>query len=168
MPVYALGEQIPDIHPEAFVHPDAVIIGSVTLGAEASVWPSAVLRADYGVISIGARTSIQDGTVVHTTELWPTVIGADCVVGHNVHLEGCEVGDWCLIGSGSIVLAPGAAVGAGALVAEGVVVDTGQIAVGLPARMRPVPGDLNAWVRTAVETYVAGGRRYRAQLRRIS
>ena len=88
MPIYALGEQVPDIHPEAFVHPDAVVIGSVTIGAQSSIWPGAVLRGDDGEIHIGARTSIQDNCVLHTTPMHPTIVGDDCVVGHIVHLEG--------------------------------------------------------------------------------
>ena len=99
MPIYALGDVEPQIHPDAYVHPDAVIIGDVRLGAQASVWPCAVLRGDHGFIEVGGRTSVQDGTVVHTTEEWPTIIGSECVVGHNAHLEGCNVGDRCLIGS---------------------------------------------------------------------
>ena len=170
--IYALGEQAPDIHPDAFVHPDAIVIGSVVLGAGASVWPAAVLRGDYGRIEIGARTSIQDGTVVHTTEHWPTLIGSGCVVGHNVHVEGCTIGDGCLIGSGSIVLnravvEPGAAVGAAALVPEGMVVPSGQIALGVPARLRPAPAELVTWVAEAVEIYLGGAARYRTDLRQI-
>ncbi len=170
--IYALGEQVPDIHPDAFVHPDAIVIGSVTLGARASVWPSAVMRGDYGRIEVGARTSIQDGSVVHTTEQWPTLIGAGCVVGHNVHVEGCTIGDGCLIGSGSVVLnratlEAGAAVGAAALVPEGMVVARGQIALGVPARLRSAPDKLATWVAEAVETYLAGSARYRRELRRI-
>ena len=75
MPIYALGDQVPAIDPEAFVHPDAVIIGNVELGAGSSVWPGAVLRGDHGLIRVGDRTSIQDGTIIHTTREWPTVIG---------------------------------------------------------------------------------------------
>jgi carbonic anhydrase/acetyltransferase-like protein (isoleucine patch superfamily) len=170
--IYALGEQAPDMHPDAFVHPDAVVIGSVVLGAGASVWPAAVLRGDYGRIEIGARTSIQDGTVVHTTEQWPTLIGSGCVVGHNVHVEGCTIGDGCLIGSGSVVLnravvEPGAAVGAAALVPEGMVVPSGQIALGVPARLRPAPAEVATWVAEAVKIYLAGAARYRTDLRQI-
>ncbi len=172
MPVYALGDLVPDIHPDAFVHPDAVVIGAVTLGAQASVWPAAVLRADYGRIEVGELTSVQDGTVVHTTETWPTVIGARCVVGHNAHLEGCRVGDGCLIGSGAVVLnraviEPGAGVGAAALVAEGAVVPAGQIALGVPARFRPA-GDLPRWVEEAVAMYRDMSKRYRTELRRLA
>jgi carbonic anhydrase/acetyltransferase-like protein (isoleucine patch superfamily) len=170
--IYAIGDQSPDIHPDAFVHPDAVVIGSVTIEAGASVWPGAVLRGDYGRIAIGSCTSIQDGTVVHTTEEWPTVIGSSSVVGHNVHVEGCAIGDRCLIGSGAIVLnrariESGAAVGAAALVAEGAVVPVGHIALGVPARLRPAPSDLATWVEQAVDIYLAGAARYRHELRRI-
>ncbi|QKG19361.1 gamma carbonic anhydrase family protein [Actinomadura verrucosospora] len=171
MAVYALGDQVPDIHPTAYVHPGATVIGSVTLGEGATVWPGAVLRGDYGTITVGARTSVQDGTVVHTTEEWPTVIGADCVVGHNVHLEGCVVEDRCLIGSGSVVLnrvrvETRAVVGAGAVVTEGAVVPSGHTALGVPARPRPGGID-EKWHAEAVEMYVANGRRYAAELKRI-
>jgi carbonic anhydrase/acetyltransferase-like protein (isoleucine patch superfamily) len=171
MSIYALGDLVPDIDPDAYVHPDATVIGAVTIAAGATVWPGAVLRADYGLISVGPRTSIQDGTVAHTTEQWPTRIGADCVVGHNAHLEGCLVGDRCLIGSGSVVLnravvESGAGVGAAALVPEDAVVPSGSIALGVPARYRPAP-DLDSWITYAVKTYVENGRRYRRELRRL-
>jgi carbonic anhydrase/acetyltransferase-like protein (isoleucine patch superfamily) len=171
MAIYALGDLTPDIHPEAFVHPDAVVIGDVTIGAGASVWPTAVLRGDYGPIRVGGLTSIQDGTVVHTTAEWPTIIGSRCVVGHNVHVEGCTIGDDCLIGSGSIVLnratvQSSAGVGAAALVPEDAVVPTGHIALGIPAHLRPAP-DLKQWVAEAVGLYRDMAERYRTQLRRI-
>ena len=172
MAIYALGDQVPDIPPDAFVHPEATVIGSVTIAAGASVWPAAVLRGDYGRIHVGERTSIQDGTILHTTDRWPTVIGADCVVGHNAHLEGCTIGDGCLIGSGSIVLnravvQPAAAVGAAALIPEDFVVPSGQIALGVPARLRPAPDDLAHWVAAAVDTYLNGAARHRSDLRKI-
>src|SRR5919206_1089641 len=121
MAIYALADVEPAIHPDAYVHPDATVIGAVTLDAGASVWPGAVLRGDSGRIVIGARTSVQDGTVIHCTEADDTIVGPDCTVGHNVHLEGCTIGRAALIGSGSIVL-NGAVVGEGALVAAGAVV----------------------------------------------
>ena len=104
VPIYALGEQVPDIDPDAYVHPDAVIIGSVTIGADSSIWPGAVLRGDDGEIRIGARTSVQDNCVLHTTPDDPTVVGDDCVIGHIVHLEGCTIEYRALVGNGSIVL----------------------------------------------------------------
>src|SRR5674476_1335268 len=100
MPIYALDLLVPQIHPDAYIHPGAVVIGDVRIGAQSSIWPGAVLRGDFGQIVIGARTSIQDGTILHTTQEWPTVIGDDCVVGHNAHLEGCTVEHRCLVGPG--------------------------------------------------------------------
>lgn len=173
MPVYALDDLVPNIDPSAFVHPDAVVIGAVRVGAESSVWPGAVLRADFGRIVVGERTSIQDGTVLHTTEEWPTVIGNDCVVGHNAHLEGCTVEDRCLIGSGSVVLnravvRGGSVVGAKALVPEGLEVPAGHMALGVPARPRPMDGSVQAqWIDFGVKEYLGNARRYRQGLRRI-
>ena len=100
MAIYALGDVVPSIDPDAYVHPDAVVIGDVTLGPETTVWPSAVLRGDYGAIVVGARTSIQDGTVIHAGPGFPTMVGSGCVVGHLVHLEGCTLEDECLVGIG--------------------------------------------------------------------
>jgi len=77
MPLYALGNRTPTIHPDAFVHPDAVVIGDVRIGADSSVWPSAVLRGDYGTIIVGERTSIQDGAIIHAVAEFPTVKDAE-------------------------------------------------------------------------------------------
>jgi carbonic anhydrase/acetyltransferase-like protein (isoleucine patch superfamily) len=171
VPIYALGEYEPDIHETAFVHPDAVVIGRVRIGPEASVWPCAVLRGDHGRIEVGARTSVQDGTIVHCTHDWPTLIGAECVVGHNAHLEGCVVGDRCLIGSGSITLnrvtvGAGAIVAAASLVPEGFEVPPGALVAGVPATIKKtgVPAD---WVEDAVKTYIETGRAHWAGLRRL-
>ena len=175
MPLYALGELVPAIHPTAYVHPDAVIIGDVTIGPEASVWPGAVLRGDMGRIEVGAKTSIQDNTVLHTTEEWPTIIGAECVVGHSAHLEGCVVGDRCLIGSGSVVLnrahiGAGSVVGAQALVPEDAVAPPASMLLGVPARPRPLPltdKEQSAFIDYGVGEYLHNARRYRDQLRLI-
>src|SRR5450759_5263906 len=115
MAIYRLGDLIPTIDPEAYVHPDAVIIGDVTLGPETTVWPCAVLRGDFGTITVGARTSIQDGTVIHAGPEFPTTVGNGCVIGHLAHLEGCTLEDDCLVGSGSVVLHH-AVIGSGATV----------------------------------------------------
>ena len=171
MPIYALGDVEPRIHPDAYVHPDAVVIGDVRLGEQASVWPCAVLRGDHGFIEVGARTSVQDGTVVHTTEQWPTIIGTECVVGHNAHLEGCTVGDRCLIGSESTtlnraVVGDGALVGAGALVPEGFKVPPGAMALGVPCKLRDLKQP-EGWIDSSVQHYLHTARRFRAELRRI-
>ena len=172
MAIYALGDLVPTIHPDAYVHPDATVIGAVTIGADSSVWPQAVPRGDYGTITIGERTSIQDGTVLHCTQLHPTSIGSDCVVGHNAHVEGATVGDGCLIASGSVVLngsvvGDGAVVGAGAVVSFNGVVPARAMALGVPARVREgheVPADMTKGI---AELYVGNARAYRHGLRRL-
>ena len=171
MPIYALGDHVPTLHPEAYIHPDAVVIGQVSVGAGSTVWPGAVLRGDYGSITIGERTSVQDGAVVHATEELATVIGSECVIGHIAHLEGCVVEDHCLIGSGSVVLhrvtvRSGALVAAGAVVAPGTEVPSGAMALGVPAKIRPdavPPGSFD----DAVARYAANGAQYAKELRRI-
>jgi carbonic anhydrase/acetyltransferase-like protein (isoleucine patch superfamily) len=172
MPVYALGDDEPDIHELAYVAPDAVVIGRVTIGPEASVWPGAVLRGDHGTISVGARTSVQDGTIVHCTADYPTVIGADCVVGHNAHLEGCVVEDGCLIGSGSVtlnrvVVGAGSIVAAAALVPEGFVVPPGSLVAGVPATIKRSGIDASG-TQESVRHYVETAREHRKGLRRLS
>lgn len=171
MPVYALGGRVPSIDAEAYVHPDAVVIGDVELGPESSVWPGAVLRGDDGAIRVGARTSVQDGTVVHCTAHLDTVIGAECVVGHMVHLEGCEIEDHALVGNGSIVLHQAvvrshALVGSNAVVPNRFEVPAGAMALGVPATLREDrirPGQFEGMV----QSYVERARRYRTELRRL-
>ena len=172
MPVYALGTRIPVIDPSAFIHPDAVIIGDVTIGPESSIWPTAVLRGDHGAIRIGAQTSIQDGTIIHCTAEHDTVVGDRCVVGHNVHLEGCTVLDDSLIGSGSVVLhaatiGPHALVGASALIPGGMIVSRNSRALGVPAKITEHAIADNAFAE-AVAVYVHNAHWYNADLRRIS
>jgi carbonic anhydrase/acetyltransferase-like protein (isoleucine patch superfamily) len=171
MAIYALGDVEPRIDPAAYVHPDATVIGDVTLGPGTTVWPQAVLRGDYGVITVGARTSVQDGAVLHTTPLLPTIVGDDCVIGHLAHLECCTVHDGALIGTGSIVLhraviESGALVGAGAVVPNGFVVPAGAMALGVPAKVRPDSVDAEETLRNAKQ-YVVNGERYKRELRRL-
>jgi carbonic anhydrase/acetyltransferase-like protein (isoleucine patch superfamily) len=172
VPIYALGDLVPTIDETAFIHPDAVIIGDVTIGAQSSVWPGAVLRGDGGTIRVGARTSIQDGSIVHTTVLTPTSIGDDCVVGHLVHLEGCTIEDRCLVGSASVVLheavvQTGAVVGSNAVVPDKMVVPTGSVALGVPAKLREASPDTLAGIAIGAEHYVHQTELFRAQLRLI-
>ena len=171
MAIYALGDLVPDIHPDAYVHPDATVIGSVSVGAQSTIWPRVVLRGDYGRIVIGERTSIQDGTVIHVPGIEDTIIGDDCVVGHLVHMEGCTIEDHCLIGSGSIVLHRvvvhrGAVVGANAVVTNGTIVPSGAMALGVPAVIKEgVVAEGSVDLPVAV--YVANGTRYAKELRRL-
>lgn len=172
MPIYALGELEPRIDPEAYVHPDATVIGDVRIGAFASVWPQAVLRGDYGRVEIGARTSVQDGTVIHCTEYTPAIIGRECVLGHNAHVEGATIADHCLIASGSVVLngaiiEEGAILGAGGVLSFNGHIPAHRMALGVPARVREgylVPE--GAW-QEIVEKYVENIALFRTKLRRL-
>jgi len=171
VPVYEIDGVAPRIHPEAYIHPDAVVIGDVTIGPESSVWPHAVLRGDYGTITIGAATSIQDGTVVHAGPGFPTVIGDGCVIGHIVHLEGCLLEDESLVGSGSVVLhhaviSHGATVGANAVVPNNMVVPEGALALGVPAKVLEGRSDV-PMIKLSAAQYVMNAKRYREGLRRV-
>lgn len=171
MPRYALGDKTPTIHPSAFVHPDAVIIGDVTIGELSSVWPTAVLRGDSNRIVVGARTSIQDGVIIHCTSELPTLIGDDCTVGHNAHLEGCTIHDGALVGSGSLVLHrvvvhTGALVAAGAVCTAGLEVPAGALALGVPARIKPDAADEQT-IAYSQRTYVANAQFYPDNMRRL-
>ena len=171
MPIYALGDAEPTIHAEAYVHPDAVIIGRVRLGAGSSVWPGAVLRGDDGDIVIGERTSVQDGCVLHTTHVFPTVVGDNCVIGHMVHLEGCTIEDRCLVGNGSIVMhrvvvRAGSVVAANSVLLNGTEVPSGALAAGSPAVIKPGKARL-AEIDLAAESYVQRAIRFRNDMRRL-
>jgi carbonic anhydrase/acetyltransferase-like protein (isoleucine patch superfamily) len=171
VPIYALDDDEPQIDETAYIAPDAVVIGRVTIGPESSVWPCVVLRGDHNYIEIGARTSIQDGTIVHCSVKAPTIIGDECVVGHNTHLEGCVVESRCLIGSGSVTLnharvCEGSIVAAGAVVAEGFVVPSGSLVAGVPATVKRSNVE-PFWVEGAVKTYIESAKHHRAGLRRI-
>jgi carbonic anhydrase/acetyltransferase-like protein (isoleucine patch superfamily) len=171
VPIYALGDQRPSIHPDAYVHPDAIIIGSVTIGANSSVWPGAVLRGDDGEIIVGQRTSVQDNSVIHTTLEHPTTIGDDCVIGHMVHLEACTIESWCLIGVGSIVLHrvvvnSWAIVAANAVLLNDTIVPSGALAVGTPAVIKEGRARRED-IETGVASYVECAARFATELRRI-
>jgi len=119
----------PKVHPSAFVAPTAVLIGDVEVGEESSIWFGTVLRGDNGPIRIGARTSIQDNSVVHVSETGRTIIGDDVTVGHSAVMEDCNVGNFALIGSNAVLL-NGCVIGERALIAAGSV---GGERAGIPA-----------------------------------
>jgi carbonic anhydrase/acetyltransferase-like protein (isoleucine patch superfamily) len=139
MPLYALGKLAPSLGPGAWAAPSADLIGDVRLGARASIWFGAVIRADNTPILIGEESNIQDGAVGHSDPGAPLTIGARVTVGHQAILHGCTIGDGALIGMGARVL-NGAVigdkclVGAGALVTEGKDFEAGMLIVGSPAR----------------------------------
>ncbi len=132
----------PKLADSVFCVESAEIIGDVEIGAESSVWFQVVVRGDVNYIRIGARTNIQDGTVIHVThKLNPTIIGDDVTIGHNVTLHGCKIGNRCLIGMGAVVMdradvADDAMVAAGALVTPGTQIPSGTLYAGSPAKYK--------------------------------
>ncbi|HJZ52591.1 MAG TPA: gamma carbonic anhydrase family protein [Candidatus Acidoferrales bacterium] len=132
----------PRIAPSAYIDPQAVIIGDVVIGEDSSVWPCAVVRGDVHYIRIGARTNIQDGSVLHVMrDTNALVLGDDVTVGHSVTLHGCTIESRCLIGMGSIllngaVIGTGSIIAAGTLVPERTIVGAGSLMMGQPAKLR--------------------------------
>ena len=129
----------PKLHPTAFVHDSAELIGRVTLAEGASVWPGCVLRGDIDTITIGAGSNVQDLTVIHTREGHPTVVGKGVTVGHRAILHGCRVGDLTLVGMGAIimeaVIGPRCLIGAGALITAGMKIPAESLVLGAPAKV---------------------------------
>jgi carbonic anhydrase/acetyltransferase-like protein (isoleucine patch superfamily) len=159
MPLYRFGDREPLVPDDAFVAPNATLIGAVELGAESSVWFGAVLRGDFDRIVIGEGTCIQDNVVVHCAEGLPTIVGANVTVGHGALLEGCVIEDGAVVSMGAIVLQR-ARVGAGSLVAAGSVVREGQevppgvVAAGVPAAVKKeVDGSSRVWIAGAAAHY---------------
>jgi gamma-carbonic anhydrase len=167
VPLYEYERLRPRLGREVYVAPTATVIGDVSLGDDASIWWGAVVRGDVMPIVIGARTNVQDGSVVHVTSgKTSTTIGEDVTVGHMALLHGCKIGSRVLIGMGSIVL-DGAVVeddvivGAGSLVTPGTRIASGTLALGRPARVvRPLTEEDRAWIRASSEAYLDGKRRY--------
>ncbi|QFY44410.1 gamma carbonic anhydrase family protein [Candidatus Methylospira mobilis] len=158
----------PSVGAGVYIDADAVVIGSVQLADDVSIWPAAVVRGDVNSIAIGSGSNIQDGAVLHVTHAheaapsgFPLIIGRNVTVGHRAVLHGCTVGDHCLIGIGSIVM-DGAVIeeyvmlGAGSLVAPGKRLESGYLYVGLPAkRIRPLGEEEKQFLRYSASHYVA-------------
>jgi carbonic anhydrase/acetyltransferase-like protein (isoleucine patch superfamily) len=160
------GDKGPEVSPEAFVAPTAVLIGDVVVEEGASIWFGAVLRGDFDRIVVGAGSSVQDNCVLHTNEGLPTIVGRNVTVGHLSLLEGCEIGEGAIIGMGSIVLNR-AGVGARTMLAAGsVVTEDAQIppevlAAGAPAEVKKsLDGSAAKWVEGAAREYQALRLRY--------
>lgn len=163
----------PDIGSDVFIDETALVIGDVTIGDDCSIWPMTVVRGDVNKISIGSRTNIQDGSVLHVThphenhpDGFSLHVGDNVTVGHKVILHGCQVGDDCLIGMGSIIM-DGAIVqsrvilGAGSLVAPNKKLESGFLYVGSPARkVRPLTEEEQGWLDYSATHYVNLKNRY--------
>jgi gamma-carbonic anhydrase len=158
--IEAFDGKAPVVHPRAWVHPSAVVIGEVVLAEGVSVWPTSVLRGDMGPIRIGRDSNIQDGSVCHDTTDWSeTMVGERVTVGHRVVLHGCTIGDDCLVGMGSVVLdraviGAGSFVAAGSLVTPGTIVPPGSFLRGSPAKVvREVSDRDREMIATGWRTY---------------
>ncbi|MFB7125201.1 gamma carbonic anhydrase family protein [Kitasatospora xanthocidica] len=139
--IAAVGGRVPAVDPGAFVAPNAVVVGDVTVAAGASVWYGAVLRGDAESISVGAGSNIQDNCTLHADPGFPLVVGERISVGHNAVLHGCTVEDDVLVGMNATVLngariGTGSLVAAGAVVPQGMVVPPGSLVAGVPAKVR--------------------------------
>ena len=147
---------MPQIAATAYIDPAAVVIGDVSIGEDSSVWPCAVIRGDVNWIRIGARTNIQDGSVLHVMkDEYPLQIGDNVTIGHATVLHGCTIESRCLIGMGSVILnnakiGAGSIIAAGSLVPEGTVVPPGSLFMGHPGRFRRA---LTAEDQEAIDRY---------------
>ena len=170
MPAYRLGDLAPRLAADVWIAPGAQVIGNVIMGEGASVWFGAMVRGDNEPITIGARSNIQDGSVLHSDPGSPLTIGEGVTVGHKVTLHGCTIGDNALIGIGSIILnraviGRDSIVGAGALVPEGKTYPDGVLLLGSPARVvRELTPEQIAGLKRSAEHYVGNARQFAAEL----
>jgi carbonic anhydrase/acetyltransferase-like protein (isoleucine patch superfamily) len=174
MSVYKLGSSVPQIDPTAFIHPDATLIGAISLGRECSVWPQATLRGDTEPIVIGPRSNIQDGSVLHADPGCPLTIGAGVTIGHLVMLHGCVVGNGTLVGIQSVILnrakiGANCLVGAGSLITEEKEFPDGVLILGRPAKVvRPLTPEEIARLALNADVYVMRGAAYSRDMERVS
>jgi carbonic anhydrase/acetyltransferase-like protein (isoleucine patch superfamily) len=148
-----------DIHPTAYISPHAYVHGTVSIGADSSVWPMVVIRGDKGVIAIGARTNVQDGCVLHADPDAYLTIGEGVTIGHSAIVHGCTIADEVLIGMGAVILnhaqiGAGCLIAARALVTEGMVVPPNSVVMGIPGKIKPLRDDQLARIRRNAQSYV--------------
>ncbi len=173
MPIYSLDGVRPDIADNAYVAPSAQIIGNVKMADHSSVWFGAVIRGDNDLIEIGARTNIQDNSVLHTDPGIPLIIGDGVIVGHRVMLHGCKIGENTLIGIGATILngaeiGKNCIIGAHSLITEGKVIPDGSMVVGSPGRIiKSLTEQHFQMLRINSEVYVANAKRFNQNLIKI-
>jgi carbonic anhydrase/acetyltransferase-like protein (isoleucine patch superfamily) len=173
MPIYQLGDWIPQIDPSAFVHEAAVLIGQVSVGPHASVWPHATIRGDNEPISLGQDSNCQEGCTLHADPGFPLNVGRRVTVGHHAMLHGCTIGDDCLIGIAAVILngavvGPGCLVGAASLITEGKQITEGSLVLGSPGKViRQLEAREIERSRAIAQSYVTRSGRYKMALKRI-
>ena len=171
--IIPFGGRSPRIAKSAFVAPTAVVIGDVVVGASASVWFGAVLRGDHSEngIRIGARSNVQENSVVHTSEQGPTVLEEGVTVGHGALMESCRIGTRTVVGMGAVILQRAEVGGrcvlaAGAVVKEGATIPPGSMVAGVPGRVRSLSAAAAGWIDRSAEHYVQLGQKFGAELGR--
>ncbi|HBB84203.1 MAG TPA: gamma carbonic anhydrase family protein [Sulfitobacter sp.] len=170
MTLYALADARPDVSPDAWVAPDANVIGKVTLGPEASVWFGSTLRGDNEMITLGRGSNVQENCVFHTDMGYPLTVGEDCTIGHKVMLHGCTIGDNSLIGMGATVLngakiGKDCLIGAGALITENKVIPDGSLVMGVPGKVvRELDAQAIQRLTASAKHYAENAARFRRDL----
>ena len=171
--IYSLDGAAPEIAGDAWVAPDANVIGHVILAARANIWFGATLRGDNEPITVGEGSNVQENCVLHTDMGFPLTIGADCTIGHKAMLHGCTIGDGSLVGMGATILngariGKGCLIGAGALVTEGKEIPDGSLVMGAPGKIvRQLDDAARAALIASAEHYVANAARFRAGLKPV-
>lgn len=173
MALYALGDIKPTLHASVWVAPDAQVVGQIVAHEDANIWFGAVLRGDNEAITIGARSNIQELSVLHTDMGFPLTIGADVTVGHKAMLHGCTIGDNSLVGMGATVMngvtiGRNCIIGAGALIPEGKTIPDNSLVMGAPGKVvRPVDEATAQFLTASAAHYVENARRFARDLKRI-
>ena len=173
MAVYQLDDAVPDLDPTAWVADSAQVMGRVRMGAGSSVWYGAVLRGDNECITLGARTNVQENSVLHTDPGFPLQLGEDVTVGHQVMLHGCTVGDGSLIGIQAVVMngariGKNCLVGAGAIVTEGKEFPDNSLILGAPAKwVKELLPEQVMRLKDSAAHYVHNAQRHRTRLKKI-
>ncbi|KRA96774.1 acetyltransferase [Devosia sp. Root685] len=171
MPIYALDGITPDISPDVgWIAPTAVLIGDCHIGAEAGIWFGVVARGDIEPITIGARSNVQENSVLHTDNGFPLTIGENCTIGHSAIIHGCTIGDNTLIGMGATVLngakiGKNCLIGANALITEGKEIPDNSLVVGAPGKViRTLDAEAIAGLTASADRYVKNAKRFAAGL----
>ena len=173
MAVYALADIEPQLDPSVWVAESASVIGNVHMAEKSSVWFGAVIRGDNEPITIGAGSNVQDNSVLHSDPGQPLTIGENVIVGHQVMLHGCTIGNGVLVGIGATILngaqiGDGSIIGAHALITENKIIPPNSLVVGAPGRVIKTLGDAEAkFLRLNADVYVSNAKRFREELRRI-
>ena len=167
MPVFEIDAKRPKIHPSVWLAPGRQIVSDVEIGVYSSVWFNSVMRGDVERVRIGARTNIQDGTVVHVADDGPCEIGADCIIGHRAMIHACRIEDACLIGMQATILdnavvGAGSVIGAGAVVTQRMVIPPRSLVLGMPAKVvKTLTADEETFHRAHAAKYVRLKENYR-------